>query len=141
MINFFTELNPAIQAFLAGIITFVITSFGSASVFLFKKFNKTVLDSFLSISAGVMIAASFFSLIVPAINMSENLGLTPIIVLLVGIIGGTLLLFVGDKILSNKIKMTKDKKRITMLYTSIMQHIIPEGCSQYVSQEKEYNIG
>lgn len=127
MINFFTDLNPAIQAFLAGIITFVITSFGSASVFLFKKFNKTVLDSFLSISAGVMIAASFFSLIVPAINMSENLGLTPIIVLLVGIIGGTLLLFVGDKILSNKIKMTKDKKRITMLYTSIMLHNIPEG--------------
>ena len=136
MINFFTDLNPAIQAFLAGIITFVITSFGSASVFLFKKFNKTLLDAFLSISAGVMIAASFFSLIVPAINMSENLGLTPIIVLLVGIIGGTLLLFVGDKILSNKIKMTKDKKRITMLYTSIMLHNIPEDYIHYASQKE-----
>lgn len=127
MISFFYELNPAIQAFIGGIITFLITSFGSASVFLFKKFNKTLLDSFLSISAGVMIAASFFSLIVPAINMSENLGLTPIIVLLVGILGGSLLLFIGDKILSKKISISKDKKRTTMLFTSIMLHNIPEG--------------
>lgn len=134
MISFFYELNPEIQAFLAGILTFIITSFGSASVFLFKKFNKTLLDAFLSISAGVMIAASFFSLIVPAIDMSENLGLTPIIVLLIGILGGTILLFLGDKLLSKKIN--KDKKRITMLYTSIMLHNIPEGCICYVSQKR-----
>ena len=127
MINFFYELNPAIQALIAGTFAFFITSFGSASVFLFKKFNKTLLDGFLSISAGVMIAASFFSLIVPAINMSESLGLTPIIVLLIGILGGTLLLFLGDKILSNKINVSKDKKRTTMLFTSIMLHNIPEG--------------
>ena len=133
MINFFYELNPAAQALIAGTFAFLITSFGSASVFLFKKFNKTLLDAFLSISAGVMIAASFFSLIVPAINMSESLGLTPIKVLLTGILGGTLLLFLGDKILSNKINMSKDKKRTTMLFTSIMLHNIPEGFVWYVS--------
>lgn len=127
MINFFYELNPATQALIAGTFAFFITSFGSASVFLFKKFNKNLLDGFLSISAGVMIAASFFSLIVPAINMSESLGLTPIIVLLIGILGGTLLLFLGDKLLSNKINVSKDKKRTTMLFISIMLHNIPEG--------------
>lgn len=136
MISLFYELNPAIQALIAGTVTFLITSFGSASVFLFKKFNKNILDAFLSISAGVMIAASFFSLIVPAINMSEALGLTPIIVLLVGILGGALLLFLGDKFLSNKISITKDKKRITMLFTSIMLHNIPEDCVCYVSRKE-----
>lgn len=127
MINFFYELNPVVQSLIMCMFSFLVTSFGAASVFLFKKFNKSLLDGFLSISAGVMIAASFFSLIVPAINMSEALGLTPIIVLLVGILGGTLLLYIGDKILSNKINISKDKKRTTMLFSSIMLHNIPEG--------------
>ena len=82
-----------------------------------------------------MIAASFFSLIVPAIDMSENLGLTPILVLLIGILGGTTLLFIGDKIFSKKIKISKDKKRMGMLFSSIMLHNIPEDCTQYVSQK------
>jgi len=127
MINFFYELTPEIQALIGCIFTFIITTLGSASVFLFKKFNKTLLDIFLSISAGVMIAASFFSLILPSIEMSENLNLTPIIVLLVGILGGTTLLYIGDKILSKKIKVSNDKKRISMLFSSIMLHNIPEG--------------
>lgn len=127
MINFFYELNPAIQSLIACTFTLIGTSIGAASVFLFKKFNKTLLDSFLSISAGVMIAASFFSLINPAIEMAENLNQIPIIVLLVGILGGTLLLFIGDKIFQNKISTTKDNKRISLLIFSIVLHNIPEG--------------
>ncbi len=127
MINFFYELNPALQALIGCTFTFLITSLGSASVFLFRKFNKTLLDSFLSISAGVMIAASFFSLINPAIDMAENLNLIPIVVLSVGIIGGTLLLFIGDKIFEKKIKLSNDKKRISLLIFSIVLHNIPEG--------------
>lgn len=127
MIEMFYELNPIYQALIAGTFTFLITSFGSASVFLFKKFNKDLLDIFLSISAGVMIAASFFSLINPAIEMSENLNLIPIIVLLIGMLSGTLLLYISDKIFSKKIKMSNDKKRITLLFFSIMMHNIPEG--------------
>ena len=125
MLNFFYELNPILQSLIAGIFTFLITSFGAASVFLFKKFNKTLLDSFLSISAGVMIAASFFSLINPAMDMSKNLGLNPVIVLTIGILGGTLLLFIGDKIFEQKIN--KNKKRISLLIFSIILHNIPEG--------------
>ena len=127
MINYFYGLNPVIQSLIAGLFTFLITAFGSASVFLFKKFNKNLLDIFLSISAGVMIAASFFSLINPAINMAENLNLSPVIVLTIGIISGTTLLFLGDKFFQKKINITKNKKRISMLIFSITLHNIPEG--------------
>jgi len=133
MISFFYELNPVIQSLIAGTITFLITAFGASSVFLFKKFNKTILDSFLSISAGVMIAASFFSLINPAIEMSESLNLIPIIVLTIGILGGTILLFIGDKIFSNKISISNEKRRTNLLFYSIMLHNIPEDCIYYVS--------
>ena len=127
MIDFFYNLNPAIQSLLAGIFTFLVTAFGASSVFLFKKFNKTLLDSFLSLSAGVMISASFFSLINPAINMSINLNLIPVLVLTIGKIGGTLLLYLGDKIFQNKINIEEDKKGITLFIFSIILHNIPEG--------------
>ena len=135
MFSFFYSLNPAIQALIACTFTLLGTSVGAASVFLFKKFNKTLLDSFLSISAGVMIAASFFSLINPAIEMAKSLNQTPIIVLLVGILSGTLLLFIVDKIFEKKIKTSKDTKRISMLIFSIVLHNIPEDCIHYVSQK------
>lgn len=125
--NIFYNLNPVLQSLIACMFTFLITTLGSASVFLFKKVNKTLLDSFLSFSAGVMIAATFFSLINPAINMSNKLGLVPIIVLLIGIIGGTLLLFLGDRIFEKKMKLSTDKKRISLLIFSITLHNIPEG--------------
>ena len=127
MINYFYELNPAVQSLIAGIFTFLITAFGSASVFLFKKFNKTLLDAFLSISAGVMIAASFFSLINPAIYMSISLNLIPVVVLTIGILGGTLLLYIGDKLFQKKINISENKKRISLLIFSIVLHNIPEG--------------
>jgi len=124
MIDFFYSLNPAIQSLLACTLGLIGTSIGAASVFLFKKYNKTILDSFLSLSAGVMIAASFFSLINPAIEMAESLKQTPIIVLLIGILGGTFLLFLGDKFFQKKINKSK---RISLLIFSIVLHNIPEG--------------
>ena len=127
MFNFFYGLHPAVQAFIASLFTLMITAFGAASVFLFKKYNKTLLDTFLSFSAGVMIAASFFSLINPAMEMANNLDLVPINVLVIGILGGTLLLFLGDKIFSSKMKITKEKKRTSLLVFSIVLHNIPEG--------------
>lgn len=124
MIDFFYCLNPAIQSLLACTLGLIGTSIGAASVFIFKKYNKTLLDSFLSLSAGVMIAASFFSLINPAIEMAESLKQTPIIVLLIGILGGTFLLFVGDKFFQKKINKSK---RTSLLIFSIVLHNIPEG--------------
>jgi len=133
MINFFYELNPIIQSLIAGIFTFLITALGSASVFLFKKFNKLTLDCFLSISAGVMIAASFFSLINPSIEMAKNLEQIPIVVLLIGILGGTFLLFLGDKFFQKKINKNKTT---SLLIFSIVLHNIPEDCIHYVSLKR-----
>ena len=127
MINYFYGLNPILQSLIAGMFTFLITSFGSASVFLFKKYNKTILDCFLSLSAGVMIAASFFSLINPAIIMSENLNINKLLVLIIGILGGTLLLFLSDKIFQKK--LDNNNKRLDLLIFSIILHNIPEGMS------------
>ena len=71
MINFFSELSPIYQALLAGIFTFLITVLGSSLVFFFKSVNKNVMDVMLSLSAGIMLAASFFSLLNPAISISS----------------------------------------------------------------------
>ena len=81
MFNIFFALNPVLQAFIAGMVTFIVTSLGSAIVFFFKQVNKNFMDGMLGLSAGVMIAASFFSLLNPAIIISENLGFIPWLVL------------------------------------------------------------
>ena len=59
--------------------------------------------------------------------MSEKLKLIPIIVLVIGILGGTILLFLGDNFFENKLKKAKDDKRISLLIFSIILHNIPEG--------------
>ena len=133
MIDFFYSLNPAIQSLLACTLGLIGTAAGAASVFIFKKYNKTLLDSFLSLSAGVMIAASFFSLINPSIEMAKNLEQIPIVVLLIGILGGTFLLFLGDKFFQKKINKNKTT---SLLIFSIVLHNIPEDCIHYVSLKR-----
>lgn len=119
--SFFYELNPVIEAFIAGIFTFLLTLLGSACIFLFKNINKDYMDKLLSISAGVMLSSSFFSLINPSIDYSNELKLIPWIVCSIGLVLGSLLLFLGDKI--NKKKNKKKNK----LLLSITLHNIPEG--------------
>ena len=66
--DWFINLNVIMQAFLAATFTFLITSLGSAIVFCFKKVNKNLSDILLGVSAGIMLAASYFSLLAPAID-------------------------------------------------------------------------
>lgn len=126
--SFIFNLNPILQAFLATIFTWSITALGAALVFMFKKINKNVLDSMLGISAGVMIAASFWSLLLPAIDMATNLKLNVMFTVTIGFLSGGLLLFVGDKVI-NKLQKKKlsASKRVLMLISSITLHNIPEG--------------
>lgn len=128
--NFFTNINAPSQALIATLFTFFITVLGSSIVFFFKKVNKTVMDGLLGFAAGVMMAASYFSLLAPAINQADNLGLISWIVVSLGFLTGGLLLFISDKIfdklLSNKKDSTK-KKRIFLLISSITIHNIPDG--------------
>ncbi len=119
------NISPILLAFIATMFTWFVTLLGSALVFLFKKINKTILDSMLSLSAGVMIAASFFSLIKPSIEMSISLGMNKIISTTIGFLCGGLLIFLMDKFFSKK--MDSNKKRSFMLIASITLHNIPEG--------------
>lgn len=132
MVEWFNQLAYPIQALLATGFTWFVTLLGAGIVFLFKKVNKSVMDAMLGFAAGVMIAASFFSLLSPAIEMSENLKLTPWLVCLIGVLLGGLLLFIGDKVfdvIEKKKSFTNSSslKRCFMLITSITLHNIPEG--------------
>lgn len=126
--EYIQTLNPIIQAFLATLLTWLITALGSSIVFLFKKVNKNWLDGMLAASAGIMLAASFWSLLLPGITQAENLGLSLPLIITVGILSGGLLLIIGNKVCDTIGKKQDDKqKRIRMLITSITIHNIPEG--------------
>lgn len=116
--------------FIATLFTFTITTLGSALVFFFKKVNKNFLDAMLGFSAGIMIAASFFSLLNPAISMAKNLNMTTWIVLLIGFTLGGILLYLTSLIFDRKLSKKNKKlnlKRCIMLFLSITIHNIPEG--------------
>jgi len=136
MINFLINLNPIWQAFIATLFTYSVTALGAALVFFFKKVNKNVLDAMLGFAAGVMIAASFWSLLSPAIEMAESLNMISWLITFIGFFSGGILLFAGDKLFNyldkkyskNKNKNTSNSfKRCLMLILSITLHNIPEG--------------
>ena len=103
MISFFSELNPILQSLIMGIITFLITTLGAATIFLFKNINDNLMTKFISVSAGIMIASSIFSLVVPALDYVDELKLGPIIIS-VSLLMGALLLFGISKINLNSSK-------------------------------------
>ena len=117
--------NPVILALLATLFTWFITLLGAGIVYFFKRVNKNILDSMLSLASGVMIAASFFSLIAPSIQMADALGLNKIIMPAIGFICGGLIITIMDKIFAKK--YANKKKRCLMLISSITLHNIPEG--------------
>ena len=135
MIDWFSNLYFPIQAFIATLFTWGLTALGAAVVFLFKKVNKNIMDGMLGLAAGVMLAATFWSLLSPALEMAEELGLISWLIVSTGIILGGLLLFIGDKIFEHFDKKSKKNynnnnssfKRCLMLITSITLHNIPEG--------------
>ncbi len=128
MIDILLNLNPVIQALIAGFFTYSITILGASIVLFMKKINKTFMDSSLSLSAGIMIAASFFSLILPSINMSEELKLIPWVVVSIGFISGGMFLYLGNKLYERKMKNTDSSlRRCIMIILSITLHNIPEG--------------
>lgn len=127
MYNFFIGLNPIIQALLATLFTFSVTVLGSALVFIFKKTNKNIMDAMLGFAGGIMIAASFWSLLNPGIEMAKNLNMTVWLVIFLGFASGGILLFIGDKIFDHYMDKESGIKRISMLISSITLHNIPEG--------------
>jgi len=130
------EYNPILLALLATLFTWGVTALGSAMVFFFKSINKRVLNIMLGFAAGVMIAASFWSLLAPAIEMSEESGTAGWIPAVIGFLAGGVFLFTVDKILPHvHMDLAVDKaegiktpwQRSILLVLAITLHNIPEG--------------
>ena len=128
--------NPVFLALCATLFTWFITALGSSMVFFFKSINKMVLNSMLGFAAGVMIAASFWSLLKPAIEMAEESGTLPWLPALVGFLSGGAFLLIVDKILPHlHMGLSTDKaegiktswQRSVLLVMAITLHNIPEG--------------
>nr|MBU9888979.1 hypothetical protein [Candidatus Omnitrophota bacterium] len=84
MNDFFQANHPVLGALLAGLFTWGMTGLGAATIFVFKKIDQKILDVMLGFAAGVMIAASFWSLLAPSIEMAENQDMIPWLPALVG---------------------------------------------------------
>jgi ZIP family zinc transporter len=136
MVAGFMELNPVAQALVATLFTWVVTALGAGLVFFFKSINRKVLDGMLGFAAGVMIAASYWSLLAPAIEMAEDGRLPAWIPATVGFLMGGFFLWIIDKILPHlhlgfPMKEAEGIKtnwhRSVLLVLAITLHNIPEG--------------
>ncbi|MFA4838592.1 MAG: ZIP family metal transporter [Candidatus Neomarinimicrobiota bacterium] len=132
----FTNQSHIVQALMATTFTYLMTALGAAVVFLFKSIHRKVLDGILGFAAGVMIAASFWSLLAPAIEMSAASGQNKWIPAVVGFLLGGLFLRIVDKILPHlHIGFPIDEaegirtkwERSVLLVLAITLHNIPEG--------------
>ncbi len=135
--EFFRNLSPMVQALLATLFTWGVTALGSAGVFLTKEINRKVLDGMLGFASGVMISASYFSLISPAIELAKSDSSLPFwFPVVFGFLLGGLTLYIIDKLLPHlHINLPEESKegivtpwrRTTLLILAITLHNIPEG--------------
>lgn len=136
VINYFETLDPVMAALLATLFTWGLTALGAALVFFFKKMNRAIFDGMLGFTGGVMVAASFWSLLAPGIEMSKGEGFIKVIPAVVGFALGALFIFGLDKILPHlhvNFKMSEKEgvktpwHRSVLLTLAITMHNIPEG--------------
>lgn len=134
--TWFNTLHPVSQAVVATGFTWFMTALGAAMVFFFRTFNRKLLDGMLGFAAGVMIAASFWSLLAPAIQMAEAAGASPWVPAAVGFMAGGLFLSIIDKVLPhlhpgfplNEAEGIRTNwHRSILLVLAITLHNIPEG--------------
>lgn len=129
MTDWFLALPHTVQALMATLFTWGVTALGAAAVFLFKRMDKNALDAMLGFAAGVMTAASYFSLLSPAAELASSLGMNVSLTLLAGFLGGGALLFLGDLVWARLDARGVANRRSVMLISSITLHNIPEGLS------------
>lgn len=136
MVDWFVNLNPVMQALLATCFTWIVTALGAGLVFLFTEIRREVLDGMLGFAAGVMIAASFWSLLSPAIEMAEGGPVPAWIPAAIGFLGGGAFLWAVDKTLphlhlglpsSDAEGIPTTWHRSILLVLAITLHNIPEG--------------
>ena len=137
LIHYFESIDPVYAALLATTFTWLVTAMGASLVFFFKSMHRGVLDGMLGFTGGVMVAASFWSLLNPSIELSERM--YPDMIWMpaaVGFLSGALFLFFLDKSLphlhinfkeSEKEGVKTQFHKTTLLVLAITLHNIPEG--------------
>ncbi len=134
--SWFSSLDPILQAFLASVFTWLMTMVGAAFVFGFKSVRAWLSDLMMGFAAGVMIAASVWSLLIPSIEQAEADGIMPWLPALAGFAAGGLFLYVLDRVLphlhpglySDHTEGIKTEwSRSALLVGAITLHNIPEG--------------
>ncbi|MCI0514186.1 ZIP family metal transporter [candidate division KSB1 bacterium] len=134
--DWFTTSTPIVQALFATCFTWGLTALGSAVVYIFKVINRKILDGMLGFAAGVMIAASYWSLLAPSIEMSEAMGIPGWVPATTGFLLGGIFLRLIDKLLPHlhmglPIQEAEGIKtswhRSILLVLAITLHNIPEG--------------
>ena len=136
MSEFFLQFSPVTQALMATLFTWGVTAAGASLVFFTRALNQKLMDSMLGFAAGVMIAASFWSLLAPGIEMAEQLGHTPWLTAVIGFMGGGIFMRLTDRFLPHLhpgLNISKSEgvktswQRSTLLVLAITLHNIPEG--------------
>ena len=132
--DWFIKLTPIIQALLATLFTWGMTALGASTVLFGKKVNQRLLDGMMGFASGVMIAASFFSLLAPSIELAEGLPVPRWLPAVTGFMLGGGFLYAVDKLLphlhpgSDQPEGVKSSwQRSVLLVLAITLHNIPEG--------------
>ncbi|MFP4055299.1 MAG: ZIP family metal transporter [Candidatus Brocadiia bacterium] len=134
----FQTWNPVLQALTGGLFTWTLTALGAVPVFFTRQINRKFLDAMLGMAAGVMIAASYWSLLAPAIDMAEQMGMVKWLPAVVGFVAGAVVLRVIDALLphlhpgfAERPEMAEGLaaswRRSVLLVTAITLHNFPEG--------------
>ena len=132
----FRGLHPTFQALIATLFTWGVTALGSAGVFLTREVNRKLLDGMLGFASGVMISASFWSLLSPSVDMSKELNTPHWFPAVIGFLSGGLCLYIIDKLIPHlHINFPKEStegikttwRRTTLLVLAVTLHNIPEG--------------
>jgi ZIP family zinc transporter len=134
ILDYFHDINPITGALLATLFTWGLTAAGASLVFLFRSLNRAVLDGMLGFTGGVMVAASFWSLLAPGIEMSEGEGFVKVIPAATGFLLGAAFIFGLDKVLPHVHINFKESEgiktpwhRTTLRTLAITLHNMPEG--------------
>lgn len=136
MVELLSGQPPVVQALAATTFTWFVTALGAGMVFFFKTIRRSALDAMLGFAAGVMIAASFWSLLSPAIELTEAAGNRPWVAPLIGFLAGGAFLKLADSLLPH-LHMGKPMetaegvktswRRSILLVSAVTLHNIPEG--------------
>lgn len=123
-------LSPLSAAILATLLMYLLTALGAALVFPLRRFHPSMMNLLMALGAGIMLAASYFSLLAPALTSAQSLRQSPLLMCSGGFLLGGLLVLLADALLSRRMRRTPlsdVRRRTVLLIGSITLHNIPEG--------------